>query len=260
MKIPNKSKLFEAVGAFLLLTAWFLEWGSVKKWDLARDDFRAAYMTGFTAYIQEMDNFDISASYMKNRLLPAGNVDGISIKDLGSVWTNSDVRKIWARHTIVQMKTLLVMEVTLYTYEKELNLQKSSKWDAVKSYNESIQTAFLNGFNDNDRQAFQKTTPFSYQNSGPIFLIGANGDAVPEYNLLSSRQADAINLQIDLLQVCIRDLFYSINKTISKKSESNTNFFRSIYAIGSIIIVLAFLAEAFRDEHALAKKKGQNRK
>ena len=202
----------------------------------------------FNDYIQEVDKADVEASYMKTRLLTTGNTEGVSIKDLGPVWNYSDVRKIWARQQLVLMEPLIGMQEVFREYQKGLMLVVPN-WDTVNALNANIQKEFFNGFNENDRHAFQQSKPFSYEHGGTIYLIGNQGrDAIPELGLLTFQQADSITRDVQLLQVSLRTLFYAIDKGISHKSAMNTFYYRIIYGLGSVLVVASFLIKSFRTE------------
>ena len=250
-------KLFEAAGVAVLLVSWFLEWSSAKTAEAEKQDFVHNAEQFNVALMSEETSFDIEVCYMKTCLASGQSAPKNSgLRDFESVWSDYNFRKAWSRHVLTEQQNFVLQNAMMAAHALTLSDEDRSSLEDAKSIQLDINTRFSKGLNDSNRNSFVNSPMFPHQpGNASIVLFGESREWVPEIDRMTAQEADFILRRLVEYQFTLQGFSKRIMELMDEKAEYRFWIFRFVYSIGTVLVIGAFVLEAFSKEANQSEKR-----
>lgn len=222
--IKRNRKLLEAIGLFLILLAWTLEWQSVRKWEEAEKVTKEFYNTFFQAIRGVDDHLARQFQFAIGRAVQNITLDPNDISHAYRVaWKNAEVRKIWFDQSMVNLRGVqeLTKNVSKISSQYGLDLPKSQ----------------------NDIESRYKILLEEFNKSINPDKIISNRTSIPNDVVITPEQAIQLRGKINELIIDSINPLNEILKTIRMNIRSNSKWYGGLFVFGSFLLIGAKLIE-----------------
>lgn len=222
--IKRNRKLWEAIGLFLILSAWILEWRSVRKWEEAEKVTQEFYKSLFNVIGGVDDHFARQFQFALSRAVQNITLDPNDISHAYRVaWKNAEVRKIWFDQSMFNLRG--VKELT-----KNISKVSSRYGLGLPKTQEGIESRYSNLIEELNK-SINPEKRISNRTSIPNDVVVTPERAVQLRGKINELISDSINPLNELL------------KTIRMKIRSNSRLHGALFMIGSIFLISAKIIE-----------------
>ena len=233
-------KLLEIIGAILVLSAWFFEWSSLKKWDDVQKSFESQF-TQINSVLEQTNLKNIvrleAAVDRAVRDTKLDDSDPISAPE--AAWRNAGVRMAWTQGALRMLKLYSVFAQALRETTARNKLKVATNIDALDRNLNSIWVDVLNALDDRSREAVASDPNHGMVVGGGFVLTGENRTLLVDASRMTFIQSADIDYRVREFQLALHTPIGEINSAIEAQSDRQTLLHRVIFGFGSVIYLVS---------------------